>query len=467
MSIQNTKSLLHIATRTWIKDSNGLFDYESKKTKNLKAFIGESISITRKGYDLNSAKNNPLQKNEETLFTVIKSKDSIYKIENKIHNQIELTEKNFTHLNNKIWFIINNDHNLNNQISPNHFHNINKDYYITKNDIIKLGRVKYIVSEVNMYDNANEEKVENLNIIGEGKNYINELNSKIESPFELIYKAKCLNDESDENKKSEEKQLCKICYSEEIDSINNPMVHLCNCKGGLNYAHFGCIKQWMKTKLIKLENNKNTVKSYYIQCFNCEICKTPYPFRFRINNSNKIFDLIDIERPMNTNYIILESLNQIKENCNVKSIHVISLINNDDIYIGRGHDCDVRIKDISVSRYHCKLICDINNKTILIKDLKSKFGTLALIKTPFEIKDPIQLQIGRTYIKTSLVKFEDLINFNKRRQIEKNKKIIEKEKIRENEQVSKMDNKYEQLETEYKDNKSEKLENNDMVIEDK
>ena len=362
MSIPNKKALLHLNSRTWLKDSNGLFDYESKQTKNLKAFIGESICITRKGYNLNSSKKIPQQKNEETLFNIIKTKNSNYNIDNNIPIQIQPTENNVSYLNNKIWYIINNEPNLNNQITNNHFHIINKDYYITKNDIIKLGRVKYIINDVNIYDNG--KKYENLNFNEEENNYINELNSKIDSPFEMIYKAKCLDDECVTNE--EEKQLCKICYSEEIDKINNPMVHLCNCKGGLNYAHFECVKQWMKTKLIQIENNKKTVKSYYIPSFNCEICKTPYPFRFKINNNDKIFDLIDIERPLNTNYIILESLNQVKENCNNKSIHVISLINNEDIFIGRGHDVDVRIKDISVSRCHCKLKYNINNKSLLI-----------------------------------------------------------------------------------------------------
>ena len=316
----HTKSLLHICSKTWVKDSNGLFDYESKQTKNLKAFIGESICITRKGYDLSSAKKISSQKNEETLFSVIKSNDSNYNIDNKNNFNIEPTEKNIACLNNKIWYIINSEPLLNNQITNNHFHCINKDYYITKNDIIKLGRVKYIVSEINIFNG--EEKSENLKLPelnGCSKpNYINEYNSKTESPFELIYKAKCLNDENDLVKISDEKQLCKICYSDDYDKINNPMVHLCNCKGGLNYAHFECIKQWMKTKLMQIENIKNTVKTYYIPSFNCEICKTPYPLRFKINNNDKIFNLIDIEKPKNTNYIILESLNQIKENCNIK-----------------------------------------------------------------------------------------------------------------------------------------------------
>ena len=250
------------------------------------------------------------------------------------------------------------------------------------------------------------------------------------------------------------------------------MVHLCKCKGGLNYAHFECIKRWMKTKLITLENTKKTVKTYYIQCFNCEICKTPYPFRFKVNNNDKAYELIEIERPTNNSYIMLESLNQIKDNCNIKSIHVISLINNDDILIGRGHDCDVKVKDISVSRYHSKIKYNINDNSILIKDLKSKFGTLALIRNSFEIKEPIQIQVGRTYIKASTLNLEQ-----QKKQIEneqKNTKNINiEQKSGENEEIhnNNINNKYEPIETEYKENESEKKidegnNNNNMDIEE-
>lgn len=49
-----------------------------------------------------------------------------------------------------------------------------------------------------------------------------------------------------------------------------------------------------------------------------------------------------------------ESLNQRKENSNIKSIHVIQLTN-DPITIEREHECNVRINDISVSRTHALL----------------------------------------------------------------------------------------------------------------
>ena len=207
--------------------------------------------------------------------------------------------------------------------------------------------------------------------------------------------------------------MCKICYSDDNDKENNPLVHLCNCNGGLRFSHFECIKKWMETKLVIKENEKKTVKSYNIKSFNCEICKTPYPFKFKLNGIEKPFELIDLQKPVNCDYIVLESLNQMKENCNIKSIHVIQL-NGDELTIGRGHESDVRINDISVSRSHAKLKYNVEEGTLLLRDLKSKFGTLILIKKPINILNKyLRIQIGRTYIETKLVKEEEVKEYLK------------------------------------------------------
>ena len=96
-----------------------------------------------------------------------------------------------------------------------------------------------------------------------------------------------------------------------------------------------------------------------------------------------------------------------KENCNIKSIHVIQL-NGDELTIGRGHESDVRINDISVSRKHAVLKYNVDEGTLLLRDLKSKFGTLILIKKPLLIKEKkIHLQIGRTYIEGWLMGMAD------------------------------------------------------------
>lgn len=102
-----------------------------------------------------------------------------------------------------------------------------------------------------------------------------------------------------------------------------------------------------------------------------------------------------------------------KENCNIKSIHVITLTD-DPITIGRGHESDVRINDISVSRSHATLKYDSTTGKLLLKDLKSKFGTLVLLKRPIEIQtSKIHLQIGRTYMEAKLMNIEEFERLKK------------------------------------------------------
>lgn len=123
--------------------------------------------------------------------------------------------------------------------------------------------------------------------------------------------------------------LCKICLSNDIEQ-DNPLINLCKCSGSLLFVHFYCLKKWMSMKLSHKENTKKTVSSYNMKSFNCEICKTPYPLRLKFGNN--YFDLIDSSRP-SQNYIVLESLNQLKDNNNYKSIHVITLNDDDKIIL--------------------------------------------------------------------------------------------------------------------------------------
>ena len=77
---------------------------------------------------------------------------------------------------------------------------------------------------------------------------------------------------------------------------------------------------------------------------------------------------------------------------------VIHNISETGIKLGRGHDCEIRITDISVSRNHA-LIKNIDNG-FYIFDNKSKFGTLVKEEN-LEInlgKELRGIQIGRTIL---------------------------------------------------------------------
>ena len=171
-----------------------------------------------------------------------------------------------------MWYVIKNEEqNPNPQANTNinqQFINTNTDYFINKDDIIKFGRVKYAINEINFTEDLEKmqiDQTENLNLYD-----ISELNKNTPPVFNFIFEAK-LADENSEDK------ICKVCYHDSNDEAN-PLVNICEiCTGGIKFSHYECLKMWMKTKLNIKENEKKTVKSYNIKSYNCELCKTPYP----------------------------------------------------------------------------------------------------------------------------------------------------------------------------------------------
>ena len=436
---------LEMHSNTWEKDTNnGLYDYTSKEIKEYNTSITDKMYIKRRGQDILEESSFAEDDGIENLFQISKLNEEKYIFENEIETNMEQNEKNISKINNKIWYVINK---------------INKKYYLTRNDVIKLGRIKYIIKEESIYsgDVKYTLQVPPLEDISK----INIENSSKENLFNPIKEVKLF-----EIKNPEEKNQCKICYSEETDPINNPMVHLCNCKGGLNFAHFDCIKQWMKTKLQLRENSKKTVKSYFIPKFNCEICKVPYPYKFKLSNRNEVFELIDIERPKE-NYIILESLDHIKENNeNNKFIHVIKLINEEDITLGRSDHADIKINDISVSRIHARLNFNFQEKSLLINDMRSKFGTLVLIRGNFELNkgENLMIQTGRTLFNTEVIK-KEIKSSNKNKEINEIKNSEDKNNINEEVKTEQNGNDIE-MNDNNNENKKEKEENeNDHMNE--
>ena len=151
MSGGNDKFVLSLCTKTWVRDSHGLFDYESNQTRNLNAVLAESIFIARRKHDIKtiSSLNELKQDEEELLFNVRNDNTDEYILENPVPILIQPTEKNINDLSNKIWYVLKNDpHQSNN--STQTVTNTNDDYYLCKNDVIKLGRVKYSLNEINI-----------------------------------------------------------------------------------------------------------------------------------------------------------------------------------------------------------------------------------------------------------------------------------------------------------------------------
>jgi pSer/pThr/pTyr-binding forkhead associated (FHA) protein len=111
-----------------------------------------------------------------------------------------------------------------------------------------------------------------------------------------------------------------------------------------------------------------------------------------VDKDGETFELLPIERPVG-DHLMLEGVSDKANN-----MMVIQNMPVDGIRIGRGHECEIRVTDISVSRNHAKI--GKNGDDYLIFDNKSKFGTLVreqrLTLELSKIKQGIQ--IGRTVI---------------------------------------------------------------------
>ena len=188
---------LNILAKSWKRDTNGLYDFSSTEIIKSEESINNSTLIKRNSnaliYKTNEVDNKINIPEETDICNVTKKENNNYLIENKVEFNMEPNEENIDKINNKLWYVINGDKNGNNK---------NKDYFLTKNDIIKIGRVKYSIIEDSLY--SGDKKFELT--VPNNSNSINTLNSETKPVFNLIKTVPYLNKEN-----KDENILCRIC----------------------------------------------------------------------------------------------------------------------------------------------------------------------------------------------------------------------------------------------------------------
>ena len=410
MLISNKNYILSIVLKTWTKDIDGIFYYDTNSVKSIDAYINEPIYIVRTINDLIKKvyQHSDIQTKlgEVLLFKVDNSKNDCFSLMNPIPKKLNLTEENTKYLNNKLWYIIKSDFDNNN--------NNNQDYLLNENDIIKLGSLKFAVQEIHKEYNINNFKNESEPPIPVLNYDIYNLNKNLPPVFDFIFEVKYYyNKNSADNIKpinEEDKsndiniQKCEICFKEEIND-SDPLISLCQCE---KLFHYKCLKQQInEKKIIKNDEYNSCVKTIIINEFGCEKCNTQFPLRFKLPDSDKVFYLVNIKRPIKCDYIILESLDYKNENRYIKSIHIISLIK-EYINIGRDGDNDIIEMECSISRKHAVIKYIKENGNIILENRSKKYGTLVLIRKPIDILEKkICLQIGRTYVEAKLMKMKE------------------------------------------------------------
>ena len=243
-----------------------------------------------------------------------------------------------------------------------------------------------------------DNQISNTNTMSITITPIEELNN------EHIYRSKIINPKKQKSINikplNKRKKLCRICYLEEENKYENPLIQPCSCSGSLKYIHLNCLLHWLSAKILIKKtffSQNEYFKVFTINKIECEICKEKLPDF--IMHESKIYSLIDFDqhKEIEGNYITFDAYSADKKQNRFR--YIIKFDNNKSLLIGRGVEANIVLNDISISRLHCKFIInDIGE--VYLSDLNSKFGTLVLIQNPnLEILkgNILTVQIGRSF----------------------------------------------------------------------
>ncbi|KRX04038.1 SMAD/FHA domain [Pseudocohnilembus persalinus] len=384
-----------VKSMTWNRDSHGLFDYEAKNLQKKIINIMDQGVVVRCKDDVNFNKEylNETEEIKNLAEFQLQNGEFILSHSQYNKNQDKRKKKRISKEQqglgeNCIWQIIKSLKNINGS----------RGQPLEVDDYLKLGRVRLRVKHIE------QTKQDKLKYSESAKqNAFKNNNPELTKENHLHQKSFKFNDQQDivqlntvQKTEGQEELTCRICL--EGTEEDNELIRPCKCDGTMGNIHIVCLQKWLKNKL-KPKVSECAV-SFLWKIFECELCKQPFPNTINING--KKFDTVEIPTP-EPPYITLEILS--RDRNQTRGIHVVTLAKKNMIRLGRGHDADIRIADISVSRCHASL--KYEKGVFYLDDNNSKFGTVRLIKEPLKVTLPLNnsaVQIGRSVLNFELKK---------------------------------------------------------------
>ena len=117
-----------------------------------------------------------------------------------------------------------------------------------------------------------------------------------------------------DEKQAQHPKICRICLGDHVsdDPIENTLISPCACKGTCEHVHLKCLKQWLDSKKSRVENSNHVCLTFNFKKISCEICKEALPYSIKLEGGE--YDIVDIKSPVDAPYIILEKIENTKEN---------------------------------------------------------------------------------------------------------------------------------------------------------
>jgi hypothetical protein len=238
-----------------MKDSHGLFDYETSQITHKSLIVTNEARLIRENQDVTAADKNMQINNEykvtRGLLNIGKLKDCYWVYTNSLPDDEDL------------WIVL-----------RDYKENGHPGYKLKEGLTIKMGRCRYVLTELVLneevdksFDNTYMEPVDNNASIS----WIEKFSKlKLDSIGQNMVKSEGVNSE----KKIEEK-ACRICLTDENTPENLLIESPCSCTGSVRFIHVTCLKYWLKSKVSEIK--KSYSATYAWKVFECELCKMKYP----------------------------------------------------------------------------------------------------------------------------------------------------------------------------------------------
>mmetsp|Transcript_87167 Transcript_87167/g.251392 ORF Transcript_87167/g.251392 Transcript_87167/m.251392 type:complete len:382 (+) Transcript_87167:175-1320(+) len=336
----STGCSVKVIAKTWARDSHDLFDFESTEVRECSFELRHPATCARVGDDVVLQHAGPSSaRGSEPLLSVVQ-RDHAFYVDKAAACR-------------RLWLVIRD-------VAPN-------GYRLRVGECFKLGRFKFRVRQ--LVDETGGGAQPDLSLEGMDATYSYDPEQCIES------------------------MPCRICLMEGPGE-DDPLIKPCKCKGSIEYVHLKCLRYWTKSRLQSTDAGQSDPGSYFYRPLTCELCLSSLP-AFIMPVGGKSAPLLEAP-PTKPPFVVLESVSRDSRR-HSRGLHVVSLAGK-ACTLGRSHDSDVRIADVSISRCHATISYEQGH--FVLRDNKSKFGTLVALNRPLPVGAgrKVSLQVGRTVV---------------------------------------------------------------------
>mmetsp|Transcript_100229 Transcript_100229/g.266418 ORF Transcript_100229/g.266418 Transcript_100229/m.266418 type:complete len:414 (-) Transcript_100229:150-1391(-) len=348
LTVTTPPHAVQVVTSTWARDSHDLFDFEAHPLLTQTFTVSKSMVCVRNGTEVQMVTNDRSDREQppaggDPLLRLVQ-RDGAFWVDRATSSG---------HAK-KLWLVVRD--------LPTASHRL------AEGDVMKLGRFKFRVHQLALACGGAAPELR-LDDFGAGCSAEASRGGELQSA------------------------CCRICLLEGPGE-DDPLIAPCRCRGSIEHVHLGCLRHWIRGRLNFPEAPGS---SYFYRALDCELCKAIYPTY--VHSGHERTPLVEIPgtRPP---FIVLENMVRDSQQHSTRGLHVISLAEK-ALTLGRGHESDVRIADVSISRCHATI--RFQQGHFLLDDNQSKFGTLVAMKRPrlLEAGCATTIQMGRTVLSLS------------------------------------------------------------------